>query len=106
MNYSEIKLEEVNYTMSCNTVKSGQHYKSTMMLGRILPTSKAQLASFIRMSTPLSVLNLKDCKVIESLLNKYGFKGIYKYTKSKQWVRLQNNEDLIKALKLEIIGNK
>ena len=103
MKYSEINLEKQNYNMSCNTYAIGEHYKSVMALGRVLPTTKAQVKAFINISTPISVLNSKDALAIEKLLNKHQMYGTYKFTKSKNWVRLQNNEDLIVALKNEYL---
>jgi hypothetical protein len=101
MKATELNLENVNYNMSCNTVKCGQHYKFTMRLGRMFPTTKAQAVYFASQGICLGALNANDVDMIEKLMNKHGFEGDYKYTKSKVWVRLKNNDDLIKAIKLE-----
>jgi hypothetical protein len=47
------------------------------------------------------VLNLDDVELIENLLNKHNLNGNYKYTKTKIWVRLINENDFKLALKKE-----
>lgn len=98
---SEIQLEKVSYTFSCNSRKSGSHYKFHMTHGQIWPTTKAQAKYFVSQGICLSVLNYQDLHIVESMLNKHGYSGDYKYTKSQTWVRLINSGDLIKALKSE-----
>ena len=87
--------------MSCNTYKAGSHYTGVMTLGRVLPSTAAQARYFLHKGIVLDVLNSKDVEIVESLLNKHGFEGDYKYTKSKSWVRLQNTDDLSSAIKAE-----
>lgn len=97
---SELTLPEVRYTMSMNIYPSKSHYKSTMLLGRVFPNSIAQAKFFISKGICLDVLNTKDVYLLENFLNKYDFEGKYKYTKSKNFVRLQNHLDLYKAIKI------
>ncbi len=97
----ELNLKEENYTFSANTYPARSHYKFLMRLGRVFPTTKAQAKYFLSEGVCLDVLNCRDVEIIEELLNKHGFIGDYKYTKSEQWVRLQNDSDLHEALKKE-----
>ena len=101
MKFSELKLKKDGYNFSCNTYPSRSHYKSTMLFGRVFPTTKAQAKFFLAKKVVLDVLNFDDVEIVESLLNKHGMKGVYKYTTSKKWVRLENTDDLYSALKLE-----
>jgi hypothetical protein len=101
MKVSELNLENVSYTMSANTYSARRHYKFTMKLGRVFPTTKEQAKFFISQGICLDVLNSTDVQIVESMLNKHGFFGDYKYTKSKTWVRLENGQDLHVALKKE-----
>lgn len=101
MKKQELKLEKVDYTMSANNYAPKSHYKFLMGLGRVFPCSPAQAKYFIKEGVCIDVLNSKDVDIIESLMNKHGLEGDYKYTKSKTWVRLQNNTDFHNALKLE-----
>jgi len=101
MNASELNLKNQSFTFSCNIHNAKSHYKFLMNIGRVFPTTKPQAKHFISNGICLDVLNSRDVVIIEELLNKHGFIGEYKYTKSKTWVRLQNNTDLHKALKLE-----
>jgi ATP-dependent helicase/DNAse subunit B len=101
MKKQELKLEKVDYTMSANSYPPKSHYKFIMSLGRVFPQNYAQAKSFLTEGRCFDVLNSKDVDIIESLMNKHGLEGDYKYTKSKTWVRLQNNTDFHNALKLE-----
>lgn len=101
MKSSELKLKKDGYKFNCKSYKAGSHYKALMLLGRLLPCTQPQAKYFISNKVQLSVLNGDDVEKLESVLNKHGFEGSYKYTKSKTWVRIQNHEDLYKALKLE-----
>lgn len=97
----ELNLAKENFTMSCNTYAPKSHYKYVMSLGRVFPTTSAQAKYFLASGSSFDILNSKDVEIIESLLNKHGFKGNYQYTKSKTWVRLTNVCDFEKALKKE-----
>jgi len=101
MKASEINLKKQGYAFNCNNYKARTHYKFIMSLGRCFPSTKPQAKYFIQENIHLDVLNVDDVEVIESILNKHGFTGEYKYTKSQIWVRLQNHSDLYSALKLE-----
>lgn len=87
--------------MSASSYPSGSHIALLFTLGRVLPATKAQAKSFISKTNSMDVLNADDVESIESLMNKHGFEGEYKATKSGTWVRLQNMSDLKKAVKLE-----
>ena len=97
---NELTLPEVRYTMSMNIYPPKSHYKFTMQLGRVFPNSIAQAKFFISKGICLDVLNAKDVELLEQFFNKYGFEGKYRYTKSKTFVRLQNNLDLYNAIKI------
>ncbi len=104
MNKLQVNLEQENRTFNANTYPARSHYKSLMYMGRVFPTTKAQAMLFVNNGLNLSVLNSKDVEVVEEMLNKHGFEGNYKYTKSRTWVRLQNGTDLIAALKAEYLS--
>lgn len=101
MTVSEFQLEKVGYTFNCNTRKSGSHYKFLMGMGRIFPTTVAQAKYFVSEGISLDVLNYQDVQIVEGMLNKHGYSGEYKWTKSGTWVRLINSGDLHKALRAE-----
>jgi hypothetical protein len=103
MRKEEIKLEKKSWTCSANSYPERSHYKMLMKLGRVFPGTKAQAKYFLSEGVCLDVLNIKDVEVVETMLNKHGFVGDYKYTKSKNFVRLQNNSDLSKAIKKEFL---
>ena len=100
MKATELKLEIDSFTMSANTRAPRSHYKMLMRIGRVFPTTKAQAIYFIQQGVCLDVLNMDDVNIVEKMLNKYGFEGSYRYTKSNRWVRLENSFDLDKAIKL------
>ena len=97
---SELTLPDAGYTMSMNIYPPKSHYKSLMRLGRVFPNTPAQAKFFLSKGVCLDVLNSKDVELLEQFLNKYGFEGKYKYTKSKQWVRLVNAHHLLNAIKI------
>jgi hypothetical protein len=103
MKSTEINLKKDGYNFNCNTYPARSHYKFIMSLGRALPSTKAQAKFFLKEGINIGVLNSKDVETIEALLNKHGFEGKYKYTKSKTWVRLINQQDLQDALRREYI---
>jgi hypothetical protein len=98
------KGESTTTTSSAMTMPHGSHYKFLMGLGRVLPSTTAQARHFLSKGLGLDVLNSKDVEVVEVLLNKHGFEGDYKYTKSKNWVRLQNVIYLHEALQREYLS--
>lgn len=102
MKATELNLEQQNFNFSAQT-KTG-HYKQSMKLGLVLPSTKAQAKHFIATQAFMDVFNYKDVEVVEALMNKHGFKGEYKYTKSNKWVRLENISDLKAALKAEYLN--
>lgn len=100
-----MKANEIVWKSLCNryfsaNAKSGQ-YKQSMKWGSVFPTTKAQAKYFIEERVQMDVLNNKDVERIEYLLNKHGYTGEYRFTKSRGWVRLENYEDLYSALKKE-----
>ena len=101
MKASELNLEKNSFTLSCNTFPARSHYKEIMVLGRSFPSTKSQAKFFVGKRIILDVLNIRDVEVVESLLNKHGFNGDYRYTKSNRWATLCNHESLYKALTLE-----
>ena len=97
---SELTLPDAGYTMSMNIYSPNSHYKFLMGLGRVFPNTPTQAKYFISKGICLDVLNSTDVKLLEQFLNKYGFEGKYRYTKSKNFVRLQNHLDLYKVIKI------
>lgn len=97
---NELSLPETQYTISMNTYSPKSHYKFLMGLGRVFPNTPTQAKYFISKGICLDVLNSTDVKLLEQFLNKYGFEGKYRYTKSKTFARLQNNLDLHRAIKI------
>lgn len=89
------------FTFSANTYAPRSHYKFAMSLGRVFPTTKTQAMNFVKSGAVFDVLNNMDVERIEKLMNKYGVKGAYKYTKSKHWVRLCNTWQFCECLKKE-----
>ena len=98
MKLTELNLEKQGFYMSCNVRLLRSHYRSLMKLGRVFPTTKSQADYFIKNNITLDVLNMDDVILIENLMNKHGFEGNYKRTKSASWVRLKNHDDLYTAL--------
>lgn len=97
MTYKEIKLQKDGYNFNANCYPKGSHISLLLRLGRCFPTCKSQAIKY----THLDVLNYEDVQLVESMLNKHGFIGDYKHTKSGTWVRLINQDDFKKALKKE-----
>ena len=97
---NELSLPETQYTMSMNIYPPKSRYKFLMGLGRVFPNTPTQAKYFLSKGICLDVLNSTDVKLLEQFLNKYGFEGKYRYTKSKNFVRLQNNLVLYKAIKI------
>ena len=91
--------ETATYFFNANEYKG--HYKFIMGLGCCFPATKAQAKHFVKEGICLDVLNNMDVDKVEKVLNEAGFVGEYKFTKSKTWVRLQNNGDLHKALRVK-----
>lgn len=104
MKANEILWVNVNDYYFSAKERAGQ-YKWYMKLGGVFPTTKAQAKYFIEEHIELEVLNNKDVERIESMLNKYGYQGEYKFTRSKEWVRLVNYNDLYSSLKSEYLLN-
>lgn len=97
MNSTEIKLQKDGYNFNANCYPKGSHVGVLLTMGRCFPTCKSQATKWHH----FSVLNYEDVQLIESLLNKHGFLGDYKATKSGTWVRLVNQSDFKLALKKE-----
>ena len=98
MKATEIKLEQNGYNMMYVQKSKGEHNGFSIKMGKLIPTHKAQALKVARAGVAPDVLNLNDVKLIEEVMNEFGFKGKYKYTKSKAWVRLQNYTEWHKAL--------
>lgn len=96
-----VEMPNDRFTMSVNFYPAKSHYKQTMLLGRAFPTTATQARFFISKGVCLDVLTRQDVELLERFLNKHGFEGKYRYTKSKLFARLQNDYDLHLALKKE-----
>ena len=96
-----VEMPNDRFTMSVNIYPAKSHYKSIMVLGRVFPSTPAQARFFISKGVCLDVLTRRDVEILERFLNKHGFEGKYRYTKSKLFARLQNDYDLYLALKKE-----
>ena len=101
MKASQLTIEKQGFIMSANVYPAGSHIDLLIRLGRIFPTTSAQAKKFLANTNQMDVLNADDVLLIENLLVKHGFEGNYTATKSGQWVRLQNINDLKSALKKE-----
>lgn len=84
-------------------MKANSHCQILIELGNLFPTTKAQAIRVVRCSNVAcgDVLGKADVVMIESLLNKNGFEGNYKLTKSGRWARLINTNDVKLALRKE-----
>lgn len=99
MKANEINLKKDGYLFNANIYPPRSHYKHFMSMGRVFPTTKSQAETFIKMGVYPDVYNMDDVELVEKILSPYGFAGEYKYTRSRQWVRLQNLHDMHSALK-------
>ncbi len=100
MKANEIVWKDVNDYYFNTNIKSG-HYKMLMKFGRVFPSTKSQAKFFVKERIEMDPFNNKDVERVELLLNKHGYYGVYKYTRSREWVRLVNYEDFYAALKKE-----
>ena len=102
MKAKEIEWKEISVLpLSANVFPPGKPYKAQMMLGKAFPISKAQAMEFVRMGCSMAEMNSEDVCTIERLLGKYHMTGEYRYVGDKRHVKLINQMDLDKALKLE-----
>ncbi len=97
MKAQEIKLQKTGYNFNANCFPRGSHVSLLLSIGRCFPICKSQATKW----QYFDVLNYEDVQIIENLLNKHGFKGDYKATKSGNWVRLINEDQFKLALKKE-----
>lgn len=104
--YNEINLPPAKHRFNTDYVAKNRHYKQLMQMGRLLPSCKSQAQFFIRFNCELDMLNAADVERIENLLNTYSYKGVYRYTRSKRWVRLINQKDLRDAIYRQFIQDK
>lgn len=91
------------YLFNLRSYPAGSHTRDIMKMGRTLPCCKSQVQYYVSNVFEIDVLNREDVEKLEMLLNKHGLYGEYKWTKSGRWVRIQNINDVHKALKLEYI---
>ncbi len=100
MKASELNLSKDNYYLSCNDAP--YQYRFYFDLSRCFPVKASQAIYIVRKCYFSNwILNRKDVERVESLMNKHGFFGDYRLTKSKTSARLNNVSDFNKALKLE-----
>lgn len=97
MKASELNLKKDGYNFNCNSYPKGAHISLLLNIGRCFPSCKSQAVKW----SNFDVLNFEDVQLVEAFLNKHGFFGEYKLTKSGTWVRLVNQDDFKKALKKE-----
>ena len=92
-----------NFNLSLRTLGPREHYKfiaTTCNSG--FPSTPSQALFFIKnVCLTNRCLNSSDIEKLEDLLNKHNLNGDYKLTKSKSYARIQNNDDVTTALKLE-----
>jgi hypothetical protein len=98
---SDIILDAQSFIFSTNECSSGKHYKYLMDLGRILPTTRAQARYFVANRCKFDALNIVDVERVEAIFSEFGKCGEYKYTSSRRWVRLVNNNDFCECLKMK-----
>lgn len=101
MKANDIILESQSFTFSANERRRGQHYKELMVLGRILPTTRAQARYFVSNRCKFDALNNVDVERIEAIFCEFGSAGEYKYTSSRRWVRLVNIEAFYEVLRMK-----
>lgn len=96
--YEIVEDQKIKKTLSNNcflaTVEKYSHKKWLCNIGCFFPKTKAQIKFFLKTSVYFDVLGFGDIVKIESLLNKYGKKGDYIYTKSKKFMRIRNMNDV------------
>lgn len=93
-----VRIEVANF--SANPIPSGYPYKQMMRKGKVFPITRAQAKAFLDMNCALGNLNNEDVRVVESLMNKHGMTGDYRYS-NRGMVKLVNSCDLDRALMLE-----
>lgn len=98
MKAQDIELKQNHFLFNTSTLPARSHYKFFMRTGQLLPATKAQAKYFISAGCCLNILTMDDVINLEDIYNKYGFQGDYRYTKSKRWVRLNNQLDLHEAI--------
>jgi len=85
------------FNLTCKTFAPGAHTTFMASLGRMWPATKAQAKKFYR----IECINSADVERIEATMNKHGYNGRYRLTKSGQFAQLENIEQLQKAIKAE-----
>ena len=105
MNYTDVKEVITSMNEKFNMINGNyaprSHYKFIMSLGRVWPCCAAQVKEWERIGCRLDVMNGPDITRCEELMNKHGYIGDYRPTKSKRWARLANTADLLAAFKAE-----
>lgn len=90
---------------SCNNLKiqkcPHEHNSILIDIGRLIPTHKAQAKRVAQKGIAPDIMNMGDVEIIEAMMNKNGFAGQYKYTRSRNYVRLINYCDWHTSLKKE-----
>jgi hypothetical protein len=99
---SKLKQKD-NDVFSLTDLKAHQHYKFLATVCNWgFPNTKAQAEFFVKnVCFTNRLLNSADIEKIEKLLNKHGFEGCYRLTKTKNWGRIQNGIDVSDAFRLE-----
>lgn len=103
MKANEINTEQVFEGKMLRYPKAGQHYKDSVRLGHIFPTTDSQRKYVGESGYYLDVLGLGDVEEIEKVLNEHGITGNYVYTKNHNYVRLDifSNARLLKIFRGE-----
>jgi hypothetical protein len=81
--------------------KPRSHYKFLMDLGRVIPSDKAQAKYYLSSGRCIGLIQGADARYIHELMQEQGMEALFVFTKNKRFMRLVNNEDFCKALKLK-----
>jgi len=107
MNYAELTKRIVtDFTTGLHKVAPRGHY--SFYTGRVnfMPQTKTQAKAHVHAINKLGYDNLLmvgQWIELEQFLNKHGFQGDYKLTKSHTMCRLQNIKEYVAAIKLEFL---
>ncbi len=105
MKYEDIKnkllsMDDEFYMINGNYAPRS-HYKFIMSLGRVWPCCAAQVKAWEKTNCRLDVMNGPDVVRCEELMNRHGYTGDYRLTKSARFARIANTGDLLAAFKKE-----
>jgi hypothetical protein len=105
MNYAELTTRiQSEFTSSLHKVAPRGHYSFHTGRVNFMPQTKAQAKAHVNAINTSGfddLLMVGQWVELEQFLNKHGYKGDYKLTKSHTMCRLQNIKEYVAAIKLE-----